>query len=174
MRENSLWAKLVAATLAVAIQSLVLPLAAAPAAAGVSGAVFEATDQKPLSGAKVHLGNPKTGEIFSSQPTGDDGVFEVSSVPAATYEIAIEANGGLFLVGSPVKLGPGQNQALALNVNPTATADPGSDDLQQMRGTAGLWNNPLTATLLVVGSAIVAGVLIDQATNDSPASGTLP
>ena len=91
-----------------AVVMLSLPGSHAAETAGISGVVVSTGDQTPLAGVKVHAVDPATGEIFSSAPTGDDGGFALDSLPASTYEFAVESSGGLYVVATPLALEPGQ------------------------------------------------------------------
>ena len=52
------------------------------------------------------------------------------------------------------------------------TAPAPEEEKEKNKGGTGVWNNPATAALIVVGAAIVLGLLIDAATDDDegPAS----
>lgn len=172
MKQRSLGFKLIATLVIVSLQALTLPLMAGDPGAAVNGSILAADDQSPLVGAKLHLGDPQTGEIYTSKPTGQDGSFVIDEVPAAVYEMAVEADGGLYVVQTPLKLTPGQNQALNLAV--TTQLAPGQmagspeeeAEKKKKKGGAGVWNNPATAALIVIGAAIVLGLIIDAATDD--------
>jgi hypothetical protein len=171
MKQRSLGFKLVATLVIVSLQALALPVMASDPGAAVNGSILAADDQSPLVGAKLHLGDPQTGEIYTSKPAGEDGSFVIDEVPAAVYEMAVEADGGLYVVQTPLKLTPGQNQALNLAVTtqlaPGQMADsPEEEEKKKKKGGAGVWNNPATAALIVIGAAIVLGVIIDAATDD--------
>jgi len=172
MTQRSLGVKLVATLVIASLQALMLPAAVADTGASVRGTILSAGEQAPLEGAKLHLGDPKTGEIYSSAPADAEGAFEVNGVPAATYEMAVESDGGLYMVQTPLTLAPGQTQSVNLAVNPQTAPPPGEEEKQKKRGGTGVWNNPAIAALIVVGAAVVIGLLIDAATDDNegPAS----
>jgi hypothetical protein len=161
--------KLLSAAMIVLIQSVGLaPLVAAPLSS-IEGTVISAGDQGPLAGLRVHMADPVTGKIYTAEPTGTDGSFIVIGLPSATYEIAIESNGGLYLVPSPVSLDAGQSRVLNLVVHP----DHSKPGLAAKSGSMAVWSNPLTAALIVVGSAIGVGVLLDSITDDDT-TGPIP
>ena len=111
--------------------------------------------------------DPKTGEVYTSGPSDSEGNYELTNVPASTYEVAVEADGGLYLVQSPLKLAPGQMQSVNLAVNAQMADDPAAEqEKTKRRGGTGVWNNPATAALIVIGAAVVLGLLIDAATDD--------
>lgn len=149
-----------------------IPVSAETAEGSLSGTVVTATDHAPLGGAKVHAGDPKTGRIYSSQPTAEDGSFSVEGLPASGYELAVEKDGGLYLVQTPVQVAPGTAQILTVAVNQDKKGKPDDDDdddeglVPPGAGGASLWDNQFTAAGFVIGLAFVVGVLIENATDD--------
>lgn len=179
MAKRSTTMKLVAMGLIVALQvAFALPVAASDTpAAALSGTVLSASDQAPIAGATIHLGDPETGRIVSSLPTGADGRFAVDAVAPATYEVAVESEGGLYLVASTLDLAPGQTRAADISINGQAAPDPASAQQASSHSKTSVWNNPLTASLIVLGSAFVIGILVDNAIDDDDepaASPTVP
>ena len=159
--------RLVAVTLIVAVAFVFVPSAAAQdraALAGLSGTVMSNDGSLPLAGAMVHAGDLRTGEIVSSAATAADGSFSLGSLPAAVYEIAVQRDGGLYLAGAPVPLDRGQQRFVQVAINPQAAPDPASASAQPKKG---IWNNPLTAALLIIGGAVVVGALVSAADNDN-------
>lgn len=112
------------------------PASAAGTTARVSGAIVRSADQAPVTGARLHMGDPKSGQMFSSDPTGDDGSFVLAELPPATYSLAVEAEGGLFLVETPLVLAPGAAQTLNLSVmaQPINAKGTGKDDDDAFQG----------------------------------------
>jgi hypothetical protein len=166
MKQRSLEFKLVATVVIVSLQALMIPAIAADPASSVNGSILSAQTDAPLAGAKLHLGDPMTGEIYTSEPADQDGSFEMTDVPASTYEVAVESNGGLYLVQSPLKLTPGQSQPMNVAINQQMADDPETEEKKKNKGGTGVWNNPATAALIVVGAAVVLGLLINAATDD--------
>jgi len=171
MIQRNRMTNLVAAVLIVSVPGLALPAWAGPAPASLSGALVRAVDQSPLVGAKLHVGNPETGAILTSAPTDPQGAFAIEGLAPATYELAVEMNGGLYVVTTPVRLAPGQARTLSVAIASAATPE-GEDDDDDKPGAAAapaklsLWENPLTAALIVLGAAIVVGYVVDEATDD--------
>ena len=172
MQHRTLPLKLTAIVAIVALQGLGLPAEAAGGAAGsrVSGSILSAPDETPLAGARLHLGDPRSGRVFTSQPSNADGSFALAEVPPATYDVAVESNGGLYVVMTPIELAAGDARNLQVAVTPLAPGQmappPPDPDAEKNRGGTSVWNNPATAALIVVGSAIVIGFLIKEATDD--------
>lgn len=102
-----------------------------------------------------------------------DGSFQAAGIPGGPAELAIETAEGLFVVATPVVIAPGTTRrvhlAFAGRQDSSAPAPP-EQEKKKKRG--GIWANPVSATLIIVGSAIVVGFAVDQFTkSDSvPAS----
>lgn len=159
---------------------LVFPLSTVPLSAAttasISGQLVGASDLAPIAGARLHVEDPDQKVSFVSTATGADGKFDLSSLPSSSYRLSVESNDGLYVVDSPVHLSPGEARHVRLAVGPTPRKG-GTGRAASGKGSGGttLWSNPLTATLIVVGAAIVVGVAVDSATNDEePASASAP
>ena len=157
--------KVVAAGVVAALQVSNVPVLAGPARATFTGRVLSASERSPLPGVQVHLGDPKTGAVLSSSRTSEDGSFALADVPPAAYEIAVQSGDKLFVVDGTIKLAPGETRSVQLavrNQDTTSTDSTGTDDKSAMSW----WNNPLVATMVVLGAAILIGVAVDSATSD--------
>jgi hypothetical protein len=179
--------RLLAATLVLGL-SVAGPIGAAPGHSTLSGVVRSGDGNTPLSGARVLAGDVATGEVYPSLPTGEDGTFEISDLRPATYSIAVESNSGLYLVEQAVPLAAGANQAVGISVDPSMNAANGGGGKGKSKGKGGkddddpgavpptkkgrrpqIWNNPLTASLAVFGLAVIFGLVIENATDDTDA-----
>lgn len=147
-----------------------LPLAASEARATLSGIVHAGSEHAPLAGVRVLAGDRLSNAVFASQPTTNDGSFEIAGLPAATYELAVESRGGLYVVAAPLALPAGERRAVGIAIAAETPADDAPPP-PPASGGKGLtfWNNPATAALLVLGVAIVFGVVIENATDDDDA-----
>lgn len=154
-------------------------VAAEPVLDGTLSGVVRSQSDAPLAGARIFAGNAATGDVFPSEPTGDDGTFEIVGLPPATYELAVESDQGLYLIEQPVPVARGGRQAVGISIAPGMTAEgaEGGSDGGASGGGGGsapgggsrpnLWNNPLTAALMVLGLAIIFGLIIESATDDN-------
>lgn len=153
------------------IAGLVVLGSPAFAAGAVQGVVVRGESAQPASGVRVHLADPATGEIRTSAPTAADGSFTVVDLPEARYEVGVEADGGLYLVPTPVEIGPESTVPLHLTLAPAASGDEKPIDIVGThRKGVSVWNNPLTATLVVLGIAVGAGIVVDQVFEDDDSS----
>ncbi len=174
MRCNSL-AQFAAAILVVSVQGLAIPVSQAAVPASLSGTLVRSSDRTPLVGAKLHVGNPSTGRILSSAPTNPEGAFRVEGLDPATYQLAVELAGGLYVVDTPVRLAPGQAQILSVAIAATTQDEGGTAPGGTEQSTKpSMWQNPLTAALIVLGAAIVVGYVVDQATDDNNEDNSSP
>ena len=165
---RKLTARIVAGALVVALQLVSVPAWAGTRTASLSGHVLSAESLQPMAGVLVHVSNPRTGVIQSSTPTGVDGSFSLSMLPPATYELAVQSDRGLYVVNNSVRLGPGEARRVSVGLRQeNAAPSPETRDHAKTRGRTNWWNNPLTATAIVIGAAVVIGVLVDQASNDN-------
>jgi hypothetical protein len=148
-----------AAALILCLPWVALPVGAAEVAATLTGSIVHSDDQSPMPGAKLHVGDPKTGQIFSSNPATDDGSFVLGDLPPSTYALAVESEGGLYVVETPLALAPGTTRTLNLAVSPQPMNQNIGDD-EDDDEPWGFWENPLTAALAMLGIATVVGVVI--------------
>lgn len=147
------WKRAVASCLAASLVLVVFPVLASDAPAGVVGEILAMDGQYPMAGSRVHLADPTGGRQFTSDPTAADGSFRVPDVPAGTYRVGIESEGRLYIVDGPLALAPGETRNVQLALQSKTAPAP-----------AGVWQDPLYAGLIVAGSAIVLGILINEAT----------
>lgn len=168
MRHRADLTRGLAATLILALPLFSVPISAGVPTASLKGRIVEAGTRAPMAGARIHAGDPKAGTLYSSHATSSDGSFSLDALPASSYELAVESEGGLFAVSAPVQLAAGQSRdvQLAVTRNQAASGAGGATNSKGTGAKLGIWNNPLTATLLVLGGAVVVGVLVDQVTDD--------
>jgi hypothetical protein len=169
MIKHSPITKALAVVLVFSLQAVFIPVSAGDGASALSGTLLSSERQAPLANAKIHVADPKTGEIYSSHATGANGEFVVPDLPAAVFEIAVESEGGLYLVETPVSLAPGQTRTVNVAINDEKAPSPG-DAKRKGSPPSGIWNNPLTASLVVISSAVILGWILKEATDESVSS----
>ena len=168
MFERGTLSKIAAVVTIIALQLIAIPSFAQPSAA-LDGTVLRADRTTPIAGATVHLADKSSGAFVESAPTADDGSFHLDSLPGSEYSIAVEVDGGLYVVSAPLTLNDGETRRVHLAINPNAQLAPGATGSQ-----LSFRNNPLTATLLLVGGLIILGVFIDELTDSDSASPSFP
>jgi hypothetical protein len=150
--------------------------------ASVTGVVVSAGDRAPLPGARVYAGDPASGRIVPSAATDEAGRFTIADLDAGRYELAVGVADGLYPVRTPLRLRAGESRSLTLAIEARSGQTPDSGDdppgepdaapappeagAQPHQRHATIWSNPLTAALIVLGSAVVIGVLVEDATDD--------
>jgi hypothetical protein len=159
-------ARILAIILVVAVPLIFVPPTAGQEGATLAGTVYVHDDEQPVDGAVLHAGDLRTGEIYSSTATNDDGDFVLSGLPPAAYRLAVETDGGLYLVGAPVRLEAGQERNVQLAIQPDAADDPKTASEEDEDDEMGFMNNPLVASLMVIGGALVFGWLISELDDD--------
>ena len=160
------------------VSGLSLPtgLANAPSG-GLSGRVLPALEGRET--ARTVWLFPRDGATRPvGAPVASDGTFRLSQLPAGPAEIAIETDAGLYVVQTPVAIAPGATRDVQLALGGRQdSSDLPPPEKEKKRRKGGVWANPVTATLIVVGSAIVVGVLVGSlSSSDSnpPASPSNP
>jgi hypothetical protein len=108
-----------------------------------------------------------------SAPVARDGSFEIDALLPGPANVAIETSEGLFILASPVSIAPGTTRRvqLALGGRQDSSA-PTTTEKDTKKKPAGVWARPMVATVIIVGSAVLVGVAIDdvlQNTNPAPA-----
>jgi hypothetical protein len=161
---------LLASVLVLTVQALWIPAPAGDQTVSLAGMVVSSETEAPLVGARLHVGDPTSGHVFTTQPTTEDGSFRLEKLPAASYRLAVEIEGGLYVVEAPVKLAPGEARSVTVAINPQSAPSPGEQQEKKKKKGAGFWNNPVTASLVIIGSATVLGLLINEGTDDPVAS----
>lgn len=163
---KSVVGKLLVCVLIIALQSVYFPVSAEKEDATLTGTVILANEKTPLVGVTVYVGDPKTGEVYRSTATLEDGGFSIDNLPAATYEVAVEAEEGLYLIKTPISFDPGQNRALSIAVNRNSGSPAEVQKIVAERNS--LFDNALTAAGAVVGIAFAIGWLLEESTDDEP------
>ncbi len=176
MMRRNVTAKTVAAGLVLVLYLAHAPTWAGSRTASLSGHVLSADSHLPLAGVRVHVGDPRTGAVHSSAATALDGSFSVAGLPPSTYEVAVQSDQGLYVVNGPIHLTPGEARRVQVGVRKDISPSPAGSAKTRRKGATNWWNNPLTATAIVVGAAVFIGVLVDHASKDQTtgASPSLP
>lgn len=139
-------------------------LVASPAPSGTLSGVILGDH---IAGAIVHAAVDDT-TIRSSAALGTDGRFAIEGLPEGVWNLAVQTEAGLHVASTPVPVHAGETKMVRISLAPGANATTEPVGKKAKRGAMNFWNNPLTATLFVVGAAIVVGVAIDQWTDDKP------
>ncbi len=176
MARNSSWLRPTAALVAAALLRFTSPAGAAPPGASLSGTIAAPAGHSLAGTVRVHAGDPKSGSVYSSAPVGADGTFEIRNLPPSSYELAVEADGGLYVVPTPIALEAGTSRTVHLEVKPSAAPAPSRANAAEEKtaGRPSVWNNPLTATLIVIGLAVAVGIVVEELTDDDEGPSVSP
>ncbi len=182
MRSFGRYQKVLAMFLAFAIGSFGLPVFASPAPAILSGKILRTGTGDPVQGAVVKLNHRSEGKIYSSTQADAQGAYSLSDIPAGTYDLAIETDGGLFLVNAPVSLTSGEKREASFSLQPkkgaaegetggTAGKEPAAADTKDSKKKAATpwYRSGWFGTAVVVGSAVILGAVLSSNDNDEPA-----
>ena len=145
---------------------LAYPAGATSATTGtVSGRVLPTSETPPLKAIWVA---PSNGSAPITAPIAANGSFAVEGIPAGTAELAVETTAGLYVVSTPVAIAPGATRQVQLALGGREdTPVPAGEPPKKKKRAGGVWANPVYATLIVVGSAIVVGLLVNELTKSN-------
>lgn len=163
MFTSSATVKTVATVLTLSVALVGIPVPAQTAQ--LSGHVYSASGETPLTGVTVYASQPETGEIYSSEPTTDRGAFNIPEIPAGKFELGVAIDQGLYLIDSPLTLAPAQSQHVNIAVNEKKKDESGATVVPKSAKPRG-WSNPVVAALIVVGGAVIIGLIVEAATDD--------
>ena len=180
MNRHGATQRILAICLILSLQAFLVPSFAGTATSSLTGRVVVAGAHSPIGTGKIHVGDPRTGKIATAD-LSREGTFTVSGLAAGTYEVAVETGGVMNVASNPILLGPDQNKAVQIAIDSRMaqtgngdpmTSDPAVEEKKKKQSGTSFWNNPLTATAIVVVSAVVVGLAIDGMTDDDeqPAS----
>ncbi len=144
----------------------------APAGLGsIRGVIYRGDDTTRVMGATVTAINVNTGRRYTSNFTGENGAYEVTGLPAGTYDIAIDAGEKLYVTDNLVDLAENQKLYLSYSVSggePTGAdtpifkggakltfTDPNAVPAAAPGGKKSFWKRPGGIAII---SVLVAGV----------------
>ncbi len=122
----------------------------------LAGRVMETDGFTPRSGVVVALVDHENRRVYRSEPTNEDGAFQIDSAPAGGYKLLAETDEGAFLASDDFQLAGGENKPVSLKLTPAeqtsnVTIAPG----QTGTGTS-WWQWAIAGGIIVVGLLVVA------------------
>ncbi len=143
----------------VLVSLLAAPRAAAPPQTGsLSGRVLPSPDGRQMA-SRVWIRD------FPAA-VASDGSFVAANLPPGLAEIAVETPKGLYVISTPFLIAPAATERVHLALRDREDTSPKTPpEKEKKKKPGGIWANPATATLIIVGSAIVLGVAVDQLTH---------
>ena len=152
-----------AATFVASLASIVVTTPPVTAGtASISGLVVVNPSRSVLEGAVVSAMDRDSNSLYRSAPTDSQGNFRLEGLPPGRYALAVEVEQGVFLSDSAVPLRSGESRSVHVAVSRESDRDP-AGGATTARAKGGPWDNPVTATLIVIGGAIVVGLLLQEA-----------
>ncbi len=98
-----------------------------PAVAGeeptatLRGTIYLEDERTPAAGATAIAISVRTHQTLRSNTTGSNGVFEISDLPAGTYDLALEIGGKVYVAETLIDLPPGSKKTISFAALPGAT-----------------------------------------------------
>jgi hypothetical protein len=177
--------------LAMPLSGIAPALAQAPAAGALGGKVV-AQAGGPIEGAIVLVSSLDDQSEHTSEPTGADGTYELSGLPAGDYRIAVRTGSGLYLGAQSLKVSGigGQSYSFRIEDRPQAEmlslAEKEGDEQGEeaaakvkKRRKAGAgphmgWNNPLLVVAAGLVFVVGTGALIEAVDDEDEDSDGSP
>jgi hypothetical protein len=125
----------------------------------LSGRVMETDGFTPRSGVVVALVDDENRLVYRSEPTSDEGAFQIDSAPAGGYKLLAETDNGAFLASNDFKLASGENKPVSLKLTPgsqTANSTLAPGQASAGAGGASWWQWAIAGTIIVAGLLVVA------------------
>ena len=151
----------------------------------IEGKITSGSKKTPVAGATVLVYHLASGTIFRSQPTAENGRFEVAGLTHGYYDMAVEAPDGLYVGNQVVNVPPDGRTVSNFNLQPTEAGQsgprdfPGSD--QAASGIAtfiekSFWRKPKGIAIWTGGTVVAvatAAALLNR-DSDSNVSCSIP
>lgn len=175
--------------LAMSLPGLPPAMAGGPPAGALEGKILEAAGG-PVQGAVVLMRNLEDASEHASEPSGADGAYALSKLPAGTYEIAVRTGEGLYLGARTIRVSELGSQSYSFRIedrprseilsyaekeDPDEEGEP--EEEEEKRKKAGIipplgWDNPLVVLASGIVFVIGAGALIDAVDGEPDAEDT--
>ncbi len=162
MAQRHISARWLALAMIVSLLGPVLPAGAEPATAALSGVIRSAEEGTPVAGARILVADRENAAVTRSEWTAADGNFSIAELDPGRYDLAVEVHGGLYLIRAPIDLMPGVKRTVQIAVG-TAEREGDGNAREPLPSS---WDNPAAAGAIVLGLAILIGVLVKNATED--------
>ena len=112
--------------------SLIIPLSGIPLVHGqtvrpagtLSGRIFLSDGLTPRGGVVVKAANLATSQVFSSGATDKSGRYGFPQLPSGQYQVAVEANEGMYVNQQAVPVVPGRKTLFSLALSPNRQDQP--------------------------------------------------
>lgn len=122
----------------------------------LSGRVMETDGFTPRSGVVVALVDDENRLVYRSEPTNEEGAFQIDSAPAGSYKLLAETDEGAFLAGNDFQLVGGENKPVALKLTPAAQTSNATIAPGQAGAGVSWWQWAIAGTIIVLGLLVVS------------------
>jgi len=144
---------------------------AEPLTGGLTGVIRDA-GETPLAGARLLAAHADDDTVSRTELTTEDGSFSLTDLRPGSYALAVEIENGVYLVRDPLPVVAGVQRTvqIAVGVIPDGETEPPATDGATDDPQPSVWTNPFSAGALVLGLAIIVGVLVNNFTDEDLAS----
>jgi hypothetical protein len=158
--------RLLALNLAIATSVVagLAPAAAADNSTLLTGRVMENDGFTPREGVVVALVDQQKRLVYRSEPTGDEGSFQIDSAPAGDYRLLAETQEGAFLASDRFTVKSGANDPVALKLTPSAKTSNVTLAPGQVGAETSWWQWAIAGGIVVAGLIVVS----DASSSDEP------
>ena len=120
-RKPGAFERLMASVLTIAVAGYSIPAGVLAAtqpsgAAEIRGMILLPDGLTPITGVTVKAANLETKQIYSSEKTDKDGIYKLSSLPAGSYDLAVQTSEGLYASDTLVNAVAGKRQIVSLAI----------------------------------------------------------
>jgi len=122
----------------------------------LAGRVMETDGFTPRSGVVVALVDHENRRVYRSEPTNEDGAFQIDSAPAGGYKLLAETDEGAFLASDDFQLAGGENKPVSLKLTPAEQTSNVTIAPGQAGAGTDWWQWAIAGGIIVVGLLVVA------------------
>ena len=137
----------------------------------LSGRVMETDGFTPRSGVVVALVDDENRMVYRSEPTNEDGAFQIDSAPAGGYKLLAETDEGAFLASNDFQLAAGENKPVSLKLTPAAQTSNVTIAPGQSGDDSNWWQWVIAGVIIVAGLLVVSDA---SSTDEQQGSPTAP
>lgn len=123
----------------------------AVATGSLTGFVYGEDGSTPLKGAVVKVQNIKTGEVFESKPTDENGLYKIANITPGMYLIGIEVGNNGYNALDGVHIRGNEMAKLSFALKPLQEEEKEKEEKKQ----GGFFKKPFGIAIIIVGSAAI-------------------
>jgi len=135
----------------------------AQSTAAVRGFLLQNDEATRIAGATVTVIDVRTGARHTRNISGDNGAYEITGLPAGTYDLGIEVAGAVYVTDSLVEVAEGQTVTLSFSLQP-------KDPNRKLAGTS---TTPQGTAIALTGDSSAAGAAAASAEGAAATTGSV-